>query len=153
MITANGSGKSALNERLRNSPARGENPYIFESLAYRPGDGCAGPEGGGAQKGVRWLPPGDNCFKREANQSHFHLDRVGGWPRGGSPARVFNGVEVRIMSRNVKFGCWLAGALSLLICAGPASADASDEDVVAYRQHIMNTLDAQTAALGRKRRL
>lgn len=41
----------------------------------------------------------------------------------------------------------LASALLALVDAGPASAN--DEDAIAYRQHIMNSLQEQTAALGK----
>lgn len=42
------------------------------------------------------------------------------------------------------------GAACLALCGMglPLSASADDKDVIAYRQHIMRALDAQTAALG-----
>jgi cytochrome c556 len=42
----------------------------------------------------------------------------------------------------------LTAALTLLSALTTASADDKDKDVIAYRQHIMNTLNEQSAALG-----
>ena len=46
--------------------------------------------------------------------------------------------------------CPKAILAALLACAGAAdAASPSDEDVIAYRQHIMHSLQEQTAALGK----
>lgn len=47
-------------------------------------------------------------------------------------------------------GCRLACVLSVLIGVAPARSDTpvSDEDVIAYRQHIMKSNSAQAAAIG-----
>lgn len=48
------------------------------------------------------------------------------------------------MRRAVKTTIWAVSVLALL----PALAAGADKDVVDYRQHIMKTLNEQTAALG-----
>jgi cytochrome c556 len=42
----------------------------------------------------------------------------------------------------------ILGVVALLSSLSPAAVRADDKDVVEYRQHIMNTLNAQAAALG-----
>jgi len=42
----------------------------------------------------------------------------------------------------------ILGAVALFSTLSAASARADDKDVIEYRQHIMNTLNAQAAALG-----
>ena len=51
------------------------------------------------------------------------------------------------MTRLVKFIGVFAVAAAMAVSA-PMAAKADDKDVIDYRQHIMKTLDAQTAAIG-----
>lgn len=51
------------------------------------------------------------------------------------------------MTRMVKFVGGFAVAVAMVM-ALPMAARADDKDVVDYREHIMKTLDAQTAAIG-----
>jgi cytochrome c556 len=48
------------------------------------------------------------------------------------------------MKQSLRHAC----ALALTVAQAVSSAYADDKDVVDYRQHIMNTLNEQTAALG-----
>lgn len=52
------------------------------------------------------------------------------------------------MTRLVKFAAPVALAAAAFVAVAPVAARADDQDVIKYREHIMKTLDAQTAALG-----
>ena len=52
------------------------------------------------------------------------------------------------MNRLAKLTGGVAAVAMITALVLPSAAQAVDQDVIDYRQHIMNTMDAQTAALG-----
>ena len=52
------------------------------------------------------------------------------------------------MKRLIKLTGGAAAVAMSMALVLPTAAQADDQDVIDYRQHIMNTMDAQTAALG-----
>ncbi len=53
------------------------------------------------------------------------------------------------MKRLAKLTGGVAAMAMVAALVLPTAAQADDQDVIDYRQHIMNTMDAQTAALGK----